>query len=226
MVSPQFCATERRFEVADVIKTAALKASADAKPIAGKDLQVTTNLAVLPTRRWSEEEIAIFRDEGIRRARTGDTRGWLDGFARHIVTYPNRLPLRYGGSTEKAVAAVAIFAVEWSEEALLDLHRRPETLTTEVQAIRIGDVWLVANQAELYSSLALELRRQWPHHQLFILGYSNGTIGYLPDAFDIERHSYAADQSPKFTGQFPFTRDSGSAMVRALLSALEKTTHG
>jgi len=53
-----------------------------------------------------------------------------------------------------------------------------------------------------------------------MLGYSNGAIGYLPDAFDVARKSYAANQSPKFTGQFPFTEKSGDAMLDNIKNAL------
>ena len=69
--------------------------------------------------------------------------------------------------------------------------------------------------------LGLELRRRWPQEDLFVLGYSNGSIGYLPDAHELERGGYAALQSPKFTGQFPFTPASGPALVEGLLAALE-----
>ncbi len=220
MVAPTHCSTERRFEVGQVVTTAAVKAIQHSSQVAGSDLKVVTRTAKLPTRRWTQDEIAVFRDEGLHRLKTGDLNGWSDGFAKYIVTYPARLPLRYGGSTEKAVAAVARFALEWSEAALLDLESRPETLETEVLAIRLGEVFLVANAAELYTSLALDLRNRWDGKPLFILGYSNGAIGYLPDEHDIGLHSYAADQSPKFTGQFPFTAESGHAMVRELLAAL------
>ena len=87
--------------------------------------------------------------------------------------------------------------------------------------MRIGDVWLAAHSAELFTSLGLEVRRRWPHPDLFMLGYSNGAIGYLPDAYDVERKSYAANQSPKFTGQFPFTAKSGNVMVEGLENALK-----
>ena len=152
--------------------------------------------------------------------KTGDTKDWLTGFARVIVTYPDRLPRRYGGSVEKTVAAVSRFGVEWTDAILPVLDTLPEFIETEVQAMRIGDVWLTAHAAELFTSLGLEIRRRWPQADLFMLGYSNGALGYLPDAHDVFRKSYAADQSPKFTGQFPFTDKSGMVMVEALLGAL------
>jgi hypothetical protein len=132
--------------------------------------------------------------------------------------------LRYGGSVEKAVAAVARFAVAWTDDILPELETRPEVLETEVQALRVGDVWIAANPAELFTPLGLEVRRRWANEDLFMLSYSNGSIGYLPDASEVEHRGYAAIQSPKFTGQFPFTRESGPAMVEGLIGALAATS--
>jgi hypothetical protein len=66
------------------------------------------------------------------------------------------------------------------------------------------------------------VRRRWPQEDLFILGYANGSLGYLPDAHELARGGYAALQSPKFTGQFPFTEKSGPALIGGLLAALEE----
>jgi hypothetical protein len=118
---------------------------------------------------------------------------------------------------------VARFGVEWSEAILRDLDRRPETLTAEVQAIRAGDAWLVTNGSELFTTLALDLRRRWGRDDLMVVGYANDSLGYVPDAHDVQRQSYAANQSPKFKNQFPFTAASGPALVDAMLAALEAT---
>ena len=50
-----------------------------------------------------------------------------------------------------------------------------------------------------------------------------GIVSIEPDAYDVERQSYAAIQSPKFTGQFPFTERSGQVMVEQMLAALEQS---
>ena len=220
MVSPAFASTERRFEVAQRVTTTTLDAWKNSKTIDGGNISGLTRKIKLPTRRWSREEVMQFRAEGLHRLATGDTDHWLDGLARSIVTYPGRLPVRYGGSVEKAVAALSKFAVEWSEEMLLALKDRPEFVETELQALRIGDVWFIAHESELFTSFGLALRHRWPDKDLFMLGYSNGSIGYLPDAHDIERRSYAAEQSPKFTGQFPFTAQAGAVMVSGMLDTL------
>jgi hypothetical protein len=202
------------------VATRALTAWKHARLVDRPEVACTLRDVTLPTRRWSREEILREREEAEYRLRTGDTSGWLDGLARVMVNQPAKLPSRYGGDVKKAVAAVARFGVEWTTAALLDLDDRPETLTTQVQAIRVGDAWLVSNPAEFFTTLALDVRRNW-HNDLLIAGYANDSIGYLPDAHDVGRKSYAAYQSPKFKNQFPFTAESGAVMVRAMLDALK-----
>jgi hypothetical protein len=87
----------------------------------------------------------------------------------------------------------------------------------------VGDVYFAAHGAELFSTLGLDLRRRWPHDDLFVLGYSNGSIGYMPDDFDIARRGYGAYTSPKCTGQFPFTVESGPALIGGLIEVLRQT---
>ena len=215
----EFNGTEKRFEPALALSMLALNAWQMARLVERPGVESIAFNVALPTRRWDRSEILGDREEGLHRMRTGDVHGWLEGLARRSVNQPERLPLRYGGSVEKAVAALARFAVEWTDDILPILDTRAEKLEAEVQALRIGDIWIAAHPSELFTSLGLDLRRQWPG-DLFVLGYSNSSIGYLPDAKEFEHPSYATIQSPKFTGQFPFTPQSGATLVNALLEAL------
>jgi len=94
-------------------------------------------------------------------------------------------------------------------------------LRTEVQALRIGDTYVVANGSEFFSPFALEIRERAKVPQLMFACYANGRIGYLPDAHDIAARSYAGYQSPKYCNQFPFTPASGAAMCEAMLAVIE-----
>jgi hypothetical protein len=214
----EFNGTERRFEPGRAITRTALDALRSVRPIESSGIGALSCRLSLPTRRWTREEVMRDREEGLYRLKTGDTTGWLDGVAKVCVNLPERLPLRYGGSVESAVAAVSRFAVEWTDRILPILDSRPETLEAEVQGLRIGDVNIVANPSELFTTIGLKVREEWSHDDLFMLSYSNGSIGYLPDAHEIERQSYAAIQSPKFTAQFPFVKESADQMARAMLA--------
>jgi hypothetical protein len=213
----------RCLEPGRAVAAKALDAFASARFVESPQIGFAARSVVLPTRHWRREEVQRDRDEAEHRLRTGDTEGWRDGLARVIVNYPDRLPERYGGDLGKTVQAIARFGKEWTDQILEDLDTRPETLTTEVQALRVGDAWLSANPSELFNSLALDLRRRWDHDDLMIVGYANDSIGYMPDAHDVERRSYAAYQSPKYKNQFPFVAESGEAMVKGMLTALQET---
>jgi hypothetical protein len=202
--------------LADAVKRA-VKA---ARPVEVPGTAAASRTAALPVRPWARQEVLDYAEEGLHRLKTGDTHGWLEGIASKMVGIPAKLPTRYGGSVEKTVAAISRFAVEWADEVLPGLDGQASTLETEVQALRVGDLYVSANASEFFTAFDLDLRRRWRHPDLMVLGYSNGTIGYLPDAFDIAQKSYAAIQSPKGLRQQPFTDASGPAMVDALAGAL------
>jgi len=89
--------------------------------------------------------------------------------------------------------------------------------------LRFGDLYVAAHGSELFSSFSLDLRRRWPHADLMAEVYANDSLSYMPDAHDVERCTYAAAESPKFTGHFPFTAESGGRLVDGMLAALEKS---
>jgi hypothetical protein len=218
---------QRCLEPSQRLAATALRAMESARPLAARlpGVESVSTTVTLPTRRWSREEILRDREEGLYRLRTGDTTGWRDGIGRVMVNYPDRFPERYGGDLGQAVRAISRFAVEWTEEMLKDLDTRPETLATEVQALRVGDAYLVTNGAELFTTIALDVRQKWPGDDLMIVGYANDSIGYLPDAHDIERRTYAADQSPKFKNQFPFVAKAADVMADGMYIALDQLRH-
>jgi hypothetical protein len=105
---------------------------------------------------------------------------------------------------------------------LVDLDSRPLTLQTEVQTLRIGDLYVTANASEFFTPFALEVRQRAHVPELMLACYANGRIGYLPDEHDIEARSYAGYQSPKYCNQFPFVADSGPAMCAAMLRTVRR----
>ncbi|MBI2193646.1 MAG: hypothetical protein HYU36_16850 [Planctomycetes bacterium] len=203
---------------------AVLEALAAARPVENPSVAAASMRVLLPTRRYDRQEVQAELEEGRHRLRTGDTTGWRDSLGRVMVNQPDRFPSRYGGDLGLAVRALSRFAVEWTEEILKDLDTRPETLETEVHAVRLGDVHFVSQPAELFSRFALDLRAAWPAQDLFIIGYANDGISYVPDDHDIAKRSYAAAQSPKYMGNFPFTVESGPALVRGMLASLERAS--
>ena len=73
----------------------------------------------------------------------------------------------------------------WEERTLASL-RAGNALTAimgEIQIIRIGpDIILAAIPGELFAEVGLKMKEQVDCKHLFIVGYANGYVGYLPSA--------------------------------------------
>ena len=195
---------------------AACAALADRRPLAGAEIGAASTVVRLTTRRWTREEIDHDRVEAEQRLRDHDVTGWRESIGRVMTNRPDDMVARHGGDEWKAVEAMCRFNRTWTDLILRDLDTRPERLETEIQALRIGELAIVSNSSEFFTTLAQEVRAivRTPH--LILACYANGRIGYLPDAHDVERRTYAAYQSPKYCNQFPFTEKSGPEMVRAM----------
>jgi hypothetical protein len=218
----EFTHTDREREPAARLVASALDALEHTKAMADPVVEAASAMAVLPTRRWTLEEIERDRREAERRLAEDDLSGWRETIGRSMTNRPDDMVRRHGGDERKAVRAMCRFHLEWTDRMLQDYESRPEALETEVQALRIGDLYVVANASEFFTPFALEVRRRAMAPGLMIACYANGRIGYLPDAHDIEARSYAGIQSPKYCDQFPFTPQSGPVMVEAMLEVLER----
>ncbi len=205
-------ATEQRCrEPAERLVSAALEALDHSTPGPGP-VQFASEIIRLPTRRWTSEEIVHDRREAEHRLQGNDFSNWRETIGRSMTNRPDDMVRRHGGDEAKAVRAMCRFHLEWTERMLRDWETRPEHLETEVQAIRIGPLYIVANSSELFSPFARNIRQHASAPEVMIACYSNGRIGYVPDAHDIEAKSYAGYQSPKYCNQFPFVAETGEVL--------------
>jgi hypothetical protein len=92
---------------------------------------------------------------------------------------------------------------EWRDETLVLLAagRAPQSVTMDVQVIRLGPVALVAVGAEVFSKMAPDLRAAYGPHT-YLIGYANGDIGYLPPAEVYAEGGYEVDMAYVFYGNF------------------------
>lgn len=215
----EYVSPERHHEPARLLAAVALESLADAEPLSSPHIGFDRRTVDLPTRRWTESEILGDRTEAERRLATNDVAGWRESIGRSMTNRPDDMVKRHGGNELKAVRAMARFNLEWTDRMLLDYQTRPETLATEVQSLTIGDLSIIANSSEFFSPFALDVRHRAATANVMIACYSNGRIGYLPDAHDIDAKSYAGFQSPKYCNQFPFTAESGPTMCKAMIES-------
>lgn len=212
---------QRFHEPADKIVAAAKSALERAEQSRTSVVAAAQAIAALPTRRWTRAEIEADRAEAQRRLDQDDISHWRETIGKSMTNRPDDMVRRHGGDERKAVRAMCRFHLEWTEQILPDFETHEEVLRTEVQALRIGDLVIVANSSEFFSPFALEIRGRSGVPDLMFACYANGRIGYLPDAHDIAAKSYAGYQSPKYCNQFPFVDESGPAMCDAMVGVIE-----
>ncbi len=92
---------------------------------------------------------------------------------------------------------------DWRREtlALLAGESAPTTIPVDIQVVRIGPVAFVAVSAEVFSRLAVDLRAA-AGPRVYVVGYANGDIGYLPPAEIYAEGGYEVDNAYKFYGHF------------------------
>ena len=72
----------------------------------------------------------------------------------------------------------------WTVRVLATLDKPNPTCDFMAHALRIGDITLVGLGVEAFYQTGEEIRKRSPWKETFVLGYTNGTIMYLPRAED------------------------------------------
>ena len=62
------------------------------------------------------------------------------------------------------------------------MSKYPATTKVKLQAIRIGDLGIVATPCEVFAETGLAIKRESPHPATFHIELANGYGGYLPPA--------------------------------------------
>jgi hypothetical protein len=101
--------------------------------------------------------------------------------------------------------------------AALASHRGEERKTW-IQALRIGDLAVVAVPGELFTRLGVEIKRRSPFRNTFVAGVANDYIGYIPDSEAYDLGGYQV-----WTGLHSFVaRGTGEMLVEEALGLLEE----
>lgn len=129
--------------------------------------------------------------------------------------------LAEGASEERVLKAkVDKFYAELLLENVTQQAKTPqqETLELELQGIRIGNCALLSFPGELFVEIGLNIKQNSPFEYTYILGYTNGYIGYLPTAQTFEEGGYEAVAS-KFTPESAkIVQEEAVDLLRSLIS--------
>ena len=136
---------------------AAYEAIQGQKGVNGDELAVSREVVSLERIQISDE-MYQWALEAIEKAKTNPTKGMIDGLPDEFY----------------AQSYVELRGVQ-------DIPDQPE-----VQVMRIGEVGIVGIPGELFSELALEIKKQSPAEHTIVIEIANDHVGYLPikEAFD------------------------------------------
>ena len=88
-----------------------------------------------------------------------------------------------GGSQDWEIRVAAKFS-EWSRKLVEAVRHGSPTADLVIQAIRINDIVLTGLNMEVFFQTGLSIKARSPFGHTQVLGYTNGSIGYLPRAED------------------------------------------
>jgi neutral ceramidase len=166
-------------QIGDAVAEEALRVLAGITPRAWSGLAVETHTVDLPLLPpWSAErlEAEIARWQGI--------------------SMPEATPLL--PPHPKIPGAM----IGWAGRTLDQVRsgRVPQSVTTEIQAMRAGELLLVSAPGELFVELGLAVKQGAGDAPLFLCGFGNDNIGYIPTRRAYPLGGYEVDEAYKYYG--------------------------
>ena len=106
-------------------------------------------------------------------------------------------------------------------------HPPLDEKSTEVQAVSLGKIVIVANPGETFLQFGEETAAKLTGYKVMVTGYTNDYVGYIPakDRYIVQGErelSYPAYLTPWINGEFRFREDVGDVLVREMESVARR----
>jgi len=117
-----------------------------------------------------------------------------------------------------------------SARAVFDRYKRLplNERETEIQVLRIEDLLILTDPAELFITFANQIDQMLPNWKVWVAGYANDYVGYIPtpDRYDLSqgKFSYPAYFTPMLNSEFRFREDVGDVLVHKLVAFASEIT--
>jgi hypothetical protein len=200
-------------------------------PIETGSFEVATRLGG----RLGEVVVSLIRQEGKElHAGLEVSNATVDLPFAHVpsVDSTRSLVKRYSEKAERADTGsasrkIAEACLSWSKkgERMAREGRIPTKITIEVQRLRLDDMSLIAVPAEVFAETAMALKREGQQRAILV-GYANGTVGYLPPREEISKGGYEVLEAHKYYGCPANFAPEAEERVRAASIALLERNHG
>lgn len=113
------------------------------------------------------------------------------------ATYRTELArLRKGGSDDEVRAVTALATQAGWRAEYARLYSGSETITLEMQCIRIGNIALLSVPGEPFIEIAQAIVAESPFAHTLFSGYSNGGFGYIPTKQAFAQGGYETEATP------------------------------
>ena len=91
----------------------------------------------------------------------------------------------------------------WARNLVAAVEHGHPTLDLGLQALRVNDIVIAAMNVETFFETGLEIRARSPLPDTFVLGYTNGSMAYLPRALDYPKGGWKLGASYALPDQLP-----------------------
>ena len=117
----------------------------------------------------------------------------LDRACAILAHWQRILEERRHGDVQEWEIRVAEKYEDWARLLVAAVEHGHPTSELFIQVVRVDDIVIAGMNAEMFFETGLEIRARSPFPDTFALGYTNGTIGYLPRAQDYPTGGWEID---------------------------------
>lgn len=107
-----------------------------------------------------------------------------------------------------------------SPDRIIDADKSKKHLTTEIQVLKIGDLYIVGLPGEVLVEVGLEIKKRAGLENLFVIALSNDTIGYVCHRQAYEEGGYEPGSGTNLA------KGAGEIMIKEALSLISQIKQG
>ena len=111
---------------------------------------------------------------------------------------------------------------------LLRMESIPTSIEAELTVLALGDVAVLCMvPGELFSTIGKRIKDMVPHMPVLVVGYANGSLGYLPGKDAVDEGGYEVAVAYKYYGlPGPFTKDLEDQLLTTIETMLGEVDNG
>jgi hypothetical protein len=133
--------------------------------------------------------------------------------------------LVHEGSNRPVEARMARAMVGWTERILEQIKAGalPPTTPAEIHILHLGAMVIVGVPGELFAELGLAIQAQLAPHPVFVCGFANGDIGYIPTRAAYSQGGYEIEEAYRYYG-YPaaLAPEAGEQLVAAVVEQVRR----